>query len=142
MSHHIKPNCVGCVLCVHYCPVSAISGEKKQIHTIDPEICIDCGVCGRVCAFNSVEDSAGKLVDREKPAEWVRPVFDYQICVACNLCNMICPTGVIGAQNPDGYKRLDILPFLKESKGCIGCFFCERICPTGAIEMVKMIKND
>jgi len=141
MPHFINENCVGCVLCVHYCPVDAITGNKKQLHIIDPAICIDCGVCGRVCAFKAVVDSAGKLVDREKPTEWVRPVFYYQNCVACNLCNMVCPTGVIGAQHPDRHKRKDILPFLQDSKGCIGCSFCEKICPTGAIEMLEMVKK-
>jgi len=141
MPHTINQECVGCVLCVHYCPVEAIRGEKKKLHIIDPVICIDCGVCGRVCAFNAVEDGLGNLVAREKPAEWARPVFNYLICVACNLCNMICPTGVLGAQHPDGHKTKDIFPYLQDSKGCIGCSFCERICPTGAIEMLRMVKK-
>lgn len=141
MPHYINENCVGCVLCVRYCPVDAISGKKRQLHFINPPICIDCGVCGKVCAFKAVVDSKNQLVLREKPAEWVRPVFDYEKCVACNLCNMICPPGVIGAQTPDGQKRKDILPFLENSDCCIGCSFCAEICPTGAITMQGKEKN-
>ncbi|NTW43373.1 MAG: 4Fe-4S binding protein, partial [Anaerolineaceae bacterium] len=88
MPHFINEHCVGCVLCVHYCPVNAISGTKRQLHIIIPTSGIDGGVCGRVCAFKAVVDAKSQLVFREKPAEWVRPFFDYSICVACNLCNM------------------------------------------------------
>jgi NADH-quinone oxidoreductase subunit F len=37
--------CDGCHVCSRACPVNAISGEKKEIHTIDPELCTRCGLC-------------------------------------------------------------------------------------------------
>ena len=115
-----------CIVCA-LLPGRSYSWRKEKLQIIDPVICIDCEVCGRVCAFNAVEDGLGNLVAREKPTEWLRPVFNYQICVACNLCNMICPTGVIGAQSPQGQKRKDILPFLENSECCIGCSYCAEI---------------
>jgi len=137
MPHTINQNCVGCVLCVHYCPVGAITGQKKQLHIIDPNICIDCGVCGRVCAFEAVQDATSLLVKREKPADWLRPIFIYERCVACNLCLQVCPTRVIGNQQAPIMERKDLLPWLQYSKGCIGCSFCANICPTIAIQMQK-----
>jgi ferredoxin len=50
-----EENCTGCVACVRPCPTSAISGEPKQVHVIDQEKCIRCGICYEVCRFDAVE---------------------------------------------------------------------------------------
>ena len=46
--------CTGCTACARKCPVSAISGEKKQLHMIDSQLCTKCGVCYQVCKFDAV----------------------------------------------------------------------------------------
>ncbi len=46
--------CIGCTACVRKCPVDAISGEKKQPHTIDQDLCTKCGVCHDVCKFDAI----------------------------------------------------------------------------------------
>lgn len=47
--------CTGCSVCARNCPVDAISGERRAVHVIDPDICIRCGICDQVCNFNAVE---------------------------------------------------------------------------------------
>ena len=50
----IEDLCPGCGLCLGRCPEGAISGEKKEVHVIDPALCIKCGVCFDVCRFDAV----------------------------------------------------------------------------------------
>ncbi len=46
--------CNGCQACKKVCPVEAIHGEKKMLHTIDEEVCIRCGLCISTCKFDAI----------------------------------------------------------------------------------------
>jgi NADH-quinone oxidoreductase subunit F len=51
----IKDNlCQGCGICIRYCPVEAISGERKAVHSIDMDKCLKCGVCLDNCPFDAI----------------------------------------------------------------------------------------
>ena len=49
-----KKKCTGCQACYRSCPVNAISGKKKKVHTINNNKCIRCGVCLETCKFDAV----------------------------------------------------------------------------------------
>ncbi len=47
--------CVGCTACARNCPVTCISGVRKETHIIDQLRCIKCGKCFEVCRFSAVK---------------------------------------------------------------------------------------
>ena len=62
ISYYIEPEkCQACLICLRECPVKAITGGKKLIHTIDQEKCTKCGVCLEVCPtrFGAVSKLSG-----------------------------------------------------------------------------------
>jgi NADH-quinone oxidoreductase subunit F len=55
IQYSIDPErCEGCLRCLRECPTGAVSGEKRQPHTINQDTCIKCGACYDVCKFNAV----------------------------------------------------------------------------------------
>ncbi len=49
--------CKGCTKCARICPVSAISGSVKEVHSIDPAVCIKCGACLEACPFKAIKEA-------------------------------------------------------------------------------------
>ena len=55
ITYTIDPeNCTGCTVCAKNCPTNAIDGERKEVHNIRQDACIQCGMCYSKCKFDAV----------------------------------------------------------------------------------------
>ncbi len=53
--YEIDPEtCTGCRSCAKKCPQEAITGDKKQPHSLDQSKCIKCGICYDACKFDAI----------------------------------------------------------------------------------------
>ena len=46
--------CIGCTLCIQACPVDAIVGAAKQMHTVVAELCTGCDLCVAPCPVDCI----------------------------------------------------------------------------------------
>ncbi len=47
--------CIGCTLCIKACPVDAILGASKQMHTVIASECTGCDLCLPPCPVDCIE---------------------------------------------------------------------------------------
>lgn len=58
IEYRITPEeCNGCMLCLKSCPTGAVTGLKKEVHSINQNKCIKCGTCYELCSgkYNAIE---------------------------------------------------------------------------------------
>ncbi|HRM22887.1 MAG TPA: RnfABCDGE type electron transport complex subunit B, partial [Neisseria sp.] len=46
--------CIGCTACIRACPVDAIMGAAKQMHTVIAAECSGCGLCVAPCPVDCI----------------------------------------------------------------------------------------
>ena len=49
-----EDECIGCTLCIQACPVDAILGAAKQMHTVIADECTGCELCLPPCPVECI----------------------------------------------------------------------------------------
>ena len=68
----IEPDCIGCTLCIAACPVDAIVGASRYMHTVISDHCTGCELCLPPCPVDCIE-----LIPVQQPLSqwhWSKPV--------------------------------------------------------------------
>jgi electron transport complex protein RnfB len=68
-----EQNCIGCTLCLQACPVDAIVGAAKQMHTIIAAECTGCELCIAPCPVDCI--SMRPLPESIQTWKWPYPVY-------------------------------------------------------------------
>ena len=50
-----EQHCIGCTLCIDACPVDAIIGANKQMHTVMTDWCTGCDLCLAPCPVDCID---------------------------------------------------------------------------------------
>ncbi len=71
-----EARCIGCTLCIQACPVDAILGAAKRMHTVMAALCTGCDLCVAPCPVDCIEmHPAARAWDRAD-ATGARARFD------------------------------------------------------------------
>lgn len=67
-----EQTCIGCTLCIQACPVDAILGASKQMHTVISDECTGCELCIAPCPVDCISMQAPPISARRG---WRYPEF-------------------------------------------------------------------
>ncbi len=66
--------CIGCTLCIQACPVDAILGAAKHMHTVVASECTGCELCVAPCPVDCI--SMVPIRETVTTAKWRSPVYE------------------------------------------------------------------
>lgn len=69
----IEDTCIGCTLCIQACPVDAILGAAKQMHTVIESECTGCELCIPPCPVDCIE----MIPVKQTVKNWRWPLPEY-----------------------------------------------------------------
>jgi Na+-translocating ferredoxin:NAD+ oxidoreductase subunit B len=74
-----EAECIGCTKCIQACPVDAILGSSKQMHTVITADCTGCELCVAPCpvdCIDMIESSSPWPEDKKRIADSARQRFN------------------------------------------------------------------
>jgi electron transport complex protein RnfB len=65
----VEADCIGCTKCTQACPVDAIVGAAKLMHTVLPDHCTGCELCVPACPVDCIVLEPMPLAQVEDPLQ-------------------------------------------------------------------------
>lgn len=89
--------CIGCTKCIAACPVDAIIGTNKAMHTVIAALCTGCELCVAPCPTDCIEMI--KVKPTAKTWNWQ---FDQNLIIPIVNTTEITPKLVVGVEKNNG----------------------------------------
>lgn len=121
-----EADCIGCTLCLPACPVDAIVGARRMLHTVIEDLCTGCDLCIEPCPVDCIDIVDGRTAVPALP-EWETP------CIQCGWCEPVCPVALSPRALVTHLPRVAVDP--EPLRGlnldtCIECKQCDAVCPS------------
>ncbi|MEM8768774.1 MAG: RnfABCDGE type electron transport complex subunit B [Pseudomonadota bacterium] len=134
--------CIGCFLCVEACPVDAIVGAPKFLHTVLEDRCTGCELCLPPCPVDCID-----LIPLDASTSALLPVVQLATdgetagCIRCGRCEPVCPEALpverLWWVSREGDLEEAVAAGLDD---CIECGLCNPACPSG-LDLVGTFKE-
>lgn len=118
--YQVSESCRGCISqrCIKNCPKNAITKSKSGRAIIDPDACIECGKCAKVCPYGAITEHVRPCerackVGAIKMNEEKKAGIELDKCIACGACVYQCPFGAI----MDKSFMVDAINIIKNAHG-------------------------
>ncbi len=131
-----EAECIGCTKCIQACPVDAILGAAKLMHTVITDECTGCDLCVEPCPVDCIDMldapiNQGNSHKRIPMQEMAGSNQNEHPCIRCGACAEVCPAHLLPQQLYWYSKAKD---FEKTQQyylaDCVECGACEEVCPS------------
>src|SRR5690606_25048013 len=119
---------IGCTLCIQACPVDAIVGANKRMHTVLEDWCTGCDLCVPVCPVDcivmrpagrewSADDAAqARLRHQRRNARRIQQRAEEEQRLARGMAEEGSLAGTAGEPDPEARKRAAVADALARAR--------------------------